>query len=77
MMKNWREDSRIGCKIVYKKRFAFIPTVLYDGSRVWFDRYYKKYAMWYAEFNPKQYHTDFVENVPEDVYLIRKLSETL
>lgn len=57
-----------------------MPVTLFDGSRVWFDTYYKKYSRWHSSYpsdDHREGHIDFVENVPEDVYLVRKLSETL
>jgi hypothetical protein len=68
-------------KTIYKKRFALFPIRCSDGTRVWFKPYYKKYHHWDHEAlpeNPIEYgHTEFVETIAEDEYLVRKLAETL
>ena len=67
--------------ILYKKRFAFVPKTCTDGTKVWFKPYYTKYRMWGEKLNPggsKKYNygpVDTIEHLPEDTYLIRRLTE--
>lgn len=76
---SWRGDPGLTCKIKYKKRYAFLPTLCYGNKRVWLKNYYKKYEMWYHGRNTLEtgdyLHTDFIENVSEEEYIIRKLAE--
>ena len=80
---SWRDDSSLISKSFYKKRFAIWPVTCADSSRVWLKVYYKKYQRWShdcvsdAGYGVEYSHTDFVESVTEDEYLIRKLAETL
>lgn len=82
---NWRDE--LTKHVVYKKRFAILPTKCSDDSMVWMKVYYKKYIIWnhHSSFVPedvldfmnKNEHTDFIENVTEEDYLVRKLAEAL
>jgi hypothetical protein len=79
---NWRHDPGLKSKSEYRKRFAFRPVVCSDGTKVWFKSYYKKYEQWShgdgASYYDEGYlHTDFIENVTEADFIIRKLAETL
>lgn len=82
---NWRNDPGLSCIIEYKKRFAFFPVKCADGTKVWFRHYYKKYELWShnhagsgSKYRDSDYlHTDFIENITEPEYIVRKLSETL
>ncbi len=77
----WRDDTGLVKCSVYKKCFAIRPKVCADGKKVWFGMYYKKYNIWsYGHELPDaaEYgHTEFVEAISEEDYIIRKLAETL
>jgi hypothetical protein len=72
--KNWRDDGGLISTIRYKKSFAFMPVDL-DGDKVWLKVYYKKYQNWKAPYGGGNGHTDFIENITEAEYIIRKLTE--
>lgn len=80
---NWRNDPGLASAIEYRKSLALRPIVCSDGTRIWFKFYYKKYEHWghsntLTGGNPEtmdEYylHTDFIENVSEADYIVRKL----
>jgi hypothetical protein len=79
---NWRNDPGLSSTSEYRKKFAFRPVICSDGSKVWFKSYYKKYELWSHGKNipycDEDYlHTDFIENITEAEFIIRKLAETL
>lgn len=78
MTDDWRNDPGLVSQIEYRKRFALLPVRCSDGEQVWFKHYYSKYKEWGDE-SPFEYslHTDFIENITEAEYIIRKLSENL
>ena len=79
---NWRDDPALSCITVYKRRFAILPT-LCEGTRIIFRFYYKHYNIWShgqngssKVFDDEQgLHTDFIGNITEETYIIRKLTE--
>jgi hypothetical protein len=79
---NWRSDSGLTAVSLYRKRFALFPVKCSGGESVTFKFYYKKYTIW-THGNPSNLiedtyrHTDFIENITEAEYIIRKLAETL
>ena len=77
----WRDDGGLVKCSIYKKRLAIWPTVCSDGKKVWLGIYYKKYNIWSydrALLDTTEYgHTEFVETVSEEDYIVRKLAETL
>lgn len=80
---NWRNDPGLDSEIIYKKRFALFPVICTGDVKVWFKIYYKKYAIWGHKNgkifnNDDEYrHVDFIENITEEDYLVRKLAKTL
>jgi hypothetical protein len=75
---DWRDDPGLTCKVFYKRKFALLPVSCSDESKVHLRFYYKKYNMWNTDHYASEYsHTDFVENITEADYMIRKLAETL
>ena len=76
---NWRHEAGLTKKIIYKKKFALTRILCSDGSDVWLKNYYKKYEIWSdSEIEEYRYrHTDFIENVTEAEYIIRKLADNL
>jgi hypothetical protein len=81
---NWREDPGLKSQVEYKRRFAILPVMCSDGISMWFKPYYSKYKHW--GYGPPLYtdkldnynlHTDFIENITEAEYIIRKLTENL
>jgi len=79
---NWRSDPGLSSVSLYKKRFALIPVKCSSGESVLFKSYYKKFLIWThgdtANLVEENYlHTDFIENITESEYIVRKLAETL
>jgi len=80
---SWRNDPGLSSVVEYKRRFAYLPVTCADGTRIWCESYYKKYLHWGHSHGNKIFddddygHTDFVENITEAEYIIRKLAETL
>jgi hypothetical protein len=80
---NWRNDPGLTSKSEYRKRFAFRPVMCSDGTKVWMKFYFKKYDLWshgdepLSHYDEGYLHTDFIENITEQEYIIRKLAETL
>lgn len=81
MSETWRDDPGMVRSVVYKKRFAFLPTTCLCGTKVWLKYYYRRYELWSHGSN-KIYddgdaHTDYIGNITEEEYMVRKLAETL
>lgn len=77
---NWREDAGMSSKIEYAKKFAILPIVCQDGTKIWMKPYYRVYQRWgkfIAAFNDESYgiHTDRLGNITEAEYIVRKLTE--
>ena len=73
---NWRSDPGLSFKIEYIKTFALFPKVCSDGTSVWLNYYYKKYEHCSCgDFKGVYVHTDFIEDVSEAEYIIRRLTE--
>ena len=76
---NWRNDPGLSSISEHRRRFALWPVKCCDGTKVWFEFYYKKYEMWSTGSSGKVFseeyylHTDFIENVSEAEYIVRKL----
>lgn len=76
---NWRDDHGIKPYPFYKRKFAIRSVACSDGTIVWMKYYYKKYIRWTAEYKESREggHVDFIENVSEGDYIVRKLAENL
>lgn len=80
---DWRSDQSLIPKTSYKKSFAIFPVTCSGNQRIWLRVYYKKYITWSHSrgsrvFNDDDYgHTDFIENITEDEFLVRKIAERL
>lgn len=76
---SWRLEAGLTKKSVYKKKFAIVPRVCSDGTRVWFKTYFDKYEIWNHPVASEETlgHTDFIESITEEEYIVRKLAETL
>jgi len=77
---SWRDE--LSHTTHYKKVFAVRSVICSDGTKVWLKNYYKKYRIWghmpADSFSKRDYsHTDFVENITEAEYIVRKLAESL
>lgn len=77
----WRDDSSLSSTTTYKKKFALFP-VMTSGGRVWLKFYFKKYVTWHHKFGKYNHggdkgHTELVELISEEDYIVRKLAETL
>lgn len=65
--KDWRQDIGINQETFYKRRFAFLP-VNCQNDKIWLKYYYSKYISYSG-------HVDFIENINEAEYIVRKLAE--
>ena len=79
---NWRDDPALSNFVVYKKKLALRPVICSNGEKVWFKYYYSKYRIWghmpADSFSKRDYsHIDFIENITEAEYIVRKLAENL
>jgi len=75
---NWRNDPGMTSIVEYRRKFAFLPIICADNTKVHFAYYYKKYKKWNSDHYGSEYsHTDFIENITEAEYMVRKLAETL
>lgn len=79
---NWRNEPGLESTHRYEKKFAYLPVKCSDGRKIWLNNYYKHTCVWTvgkpAEFEEQYYqHTDFIGNISEAEYIIRKLAETL
>jgi hypothetical protein len=77
----WRDDSSLTSTNTYKKKFAFFPAKV-SGGKVWLKFYYKKYRTWFHEHGHLNLdgdtgHTEFLEAISEEEYVVRKLAERL
>lgn len=81
MSENWRDEPGLGKAVLYKRRFAIFPTECMCGSVIWLKFYYKKYEIWGMRsgkiYNDDYAHTDYIGNITEEDYLVKKLAETL
>lgn len=77
---SWRNDPNMISKSFYKKKFALFPVKCFDGEKVWLKNYYKKYTLWGLDNNWRDFegfygHTEFVENISEAEYIVRRLKD--
>lgn len=80
--KDWRDDTGLVSTNTYSRKFAILPKKCLDGSIVWLSYYYKFVRVWSnripTDFEDQYYsHPDFVGNISEEDYIVRKLAETL
>lgn len=84
MADNWRDG--LPSEISYKRKFAFFPTKLNDGEKIWLKPFYRKFVSYHTRhygtsisvYEDDEYvHTDVVEDVSEETYVVRKLAESL
>lgn len=83
----WRDDPGLIFETEYKKKFAWWPVhCLKEEKRIWLRPYYSYYMNWghsYGNHPGKKglyeswYHQDFIGNLTEQEYLVRKLADTL
>lgn len=79
---NWRDDESLVARPVYKRRWALTPVVCSCGVKIWFNHYYSKYLLWTSKSaddpeTAENSHKDFIENITEAEYIVRKLAENL
>jgi hypothetical protein len=80
MSDDWKSIANLHPHFHYRKKFAILPVKDNAGNTLWLKKFYKKYLFW--SHNPETYDADndfieFIENVPDEVYMIRKLADTL
>lgn len=76
---NWREEPGLRCSTFYKKKFAFWPVSCVDfENKIWLKSYYAIYHKWahsYGNIDGDTYgHTDLVEYISEEEYIVRKIA---
>ncbi|HEY6437041.1 MAG TPA: hypothetical protein VIY47_10660 [Ignavibacteriaceae bacterium] len=76
----WRDDTSMINVVEYRKKFAWFPIKIND-DKIWLKRYYSKYRIWanarvFGDEDDYK-HTDFIENVTTEEYIVRKLAENL
>lgn len=82
-MVTWRDDESLSVAYFYQRKFALLKTKCSDGTSVWFTNYYRVSRVWtsgkpFASYiTDEYYHKEFVENINEAEYLVRKLIGTL
>jgi hypothetical protein len=77
---NWRDDVTLEHHSFYKKKWAFRPVICSDGTKVWFNNYYSYFRIWrnkHHSVSGTYRHCDFIENITEAEYLVRKLADNL
>jgi hypothetical protein len=76
MTNNWREDPSLHKLVEYVRKFAFLPVKCND-HKVWLTTYYIKYEHWFCgDVTDNEYvHTDRIENITEDEYIVRRLRD--
>lgn len=71
----WRDDPGMTSVVIYRKKYAFFPIQCSDGKKIWLNSYYKMYLDWTDSHSRGEYsHIEFIENISEHEYLVRKLS---
>lgn len=78
-MTDFRDDAGLSCTKVYKEQFAYLPTKLDTGVRVFWQKYYTIQNIWDSgRWRETDYgHPDKPEKLDEADYLFRKLADTL
>lgn len=77
---NWRNEVGLESRTFYKRKWAFKPITCSDGTILWFKSYYSQYRKWSSnlfEVEDEYGHIDFVENITEAEYIVRKLADNL
>lgn len=74
---DWREDSGLISTTSYRRKYALFPKICSDGTKVWLKYYYSKYITWGHRRSTSVYdgHVDFIENITEAEYIVRKITE--
>jgi hypothetical protein len=73
---SWRDDIGLKFHIIYKKKWAYRPIICSAGEKVWFKNYYSVYRVWSSDiYDDENSHIDFLENITEADYIVRKLAE--
>lgn len=81
---NWRNDTGLTSCVVYKKKFALFPHKCEDNTVVWLKNYYTKYKYWgwrcgitAADISTRidELHEDKLEDITEEEYIVRRLTE--
>jgi len=76
---SWRLEAGLVRDVRYEKRFAIFPRICADGTKVWMKNYFNKFEVWNHPAAGEQTlgHTDYIESITEEEYIVRKLAETL
>lgn len=78
---NWRDDPGMKYNVQYKKKFALFPVIVADSKdKIWLKNYYTVYKCWGHGLMSTSYvsdhtHVDKVEDISEQEYIVRKLTE--
>lgn len=77
---NWRDDDGLVHRLSFKKRFALRPVICSGGEKIWLKNYYSVYRVWSSGLyeEPGSYaHSDYLEDITEADYIVRKLADNL
>lgn len=79
---SWRDDDSLSRHNIYKRRWAILPVECSGGEKVWFKHYYTVHRLWSNKYVDEydisnNNHRDFLGNITEAEYIVRKLAENL
>lgn len=87
LKQTWRNDPGLIFETEYKKKFAWLPVRCNnEEKKIWWKTYYQSFMNWGHSYSTaksqdgmfmSKYHQDFLGNITEEEYLVRKLSDTL
>ena len=85
--KTWRDDPGLIFETEYRKKFAWLPVRCdNEKKKIWLTSYYQYFINWGHSFSSgkskdgmyeSMYHQDFIGNITEQEYVVRKLSDKL
>lgn len=79
-IENWRDDPGLQVRAEYKRKFAFLPTLVDDKEKIWLKNYYTVYKIYghgvlSGKFGDMNSHKDTIGNISEEEYVVRKLTD--
>lgn len=76
---SWRDDESLSSRTAYKRKWALFPVECKNGEKVWLDHYYTVHRLWGSTYtDDRNYsHKDFLGNITESEYIVRKLADNL
>jgi hypothetical protein len=63
-------------RTTYKQKFALIPVTVESNNRIWLKNYYTVYKHYgHGSISNGHSHRDRIENISEQEYVVRKLTD--